>query len=361
MAKNNQSLCGIELDSFLENHNLSRSEFNSTGLKPAELDAIAQDFGAQRQQLTHVANLAANTLQQVPKVHSVKVRLKSPDGLVAKIIRKKISEPTREIRLDNYESEITDLIGARALHLFKDEWEPVSKFIRSHWDQHEDPVAYYRNGDPVEVVQAFSSASMKTEEHKAGYRSVHHIVSCSPSKKIHLIEIQVRTIFEEAWSEIDHIVRYPRKTDDKELDSFLMLFNSFAGNADSMGTFLIKLRQRLLGHADMVGQLKARADAAETELQKTISKLNVSAADQDRLREEVAKLHNASVTSVTLPYIISTSASPMYITAAPESQYLSIVNTTKTCPMGHSFQAPPKPALSVFAGTPCPICKTTTY
>jgi putative GTP pyrophosphokinase len=367
MSTNKTTLCGIELDPFLRLHDLSRTEFEATGLKVSELDAIALDYDTKRPELSHASNFVANTLQGVPGVHSVKVRLKNRDGLVAKIIRKRIENTDRVIDIGNYETEITDLIGARALHLFKDQWKTVSDFIRSHWKEHESPVAYYRKGDPSDVVEAFRAANLNPKEHQAGYRSIHHIISCSPSKNIHLIEIQVRTLIEEAWSEIDHIVRYPRKTDDKELDSFLMLFNAFAGNADSMGTFLMNLRQRLQGHAATVQQLKSRADAAESELQETISKLSISDADRTRLRKEVAKLHTVSVTSASSPYLtpnagsLSLQEGGFSAAAAAAATAVSILSTTtKTCPQGHTFQKSPSSGIS-FAGTPCPICGAPTY
>ena len=69
---------------------------------------------------------------------------------------------------------------------------------------------------------------------------------------VHLIrcyhEIQVRTIFEDAWSEIDHLVRYPNNKDNKLLNNYLLMFNSLAAQADDMGTFLMTMKKSL---ADM--------------------------------------------------------------------------------------------------------------
>jgi len=62
------------------------------------------------------------------QVHSVKYRIKEPEGLIAKIIKKKLEEPNREITSQNYFHQITDLIGVRALHLFKDHWPFIHRF-----------------------------------------------------------------------------------------------------------------------------------------------------------------------------------------------------------------------------------------
>ena len=43
------------------------------------------------------------------------------------------------------------------------------------------------------------------------------------------IEVQVRTLFEEAWSEIDHKLRYPYKLSNEMIRSYLEIMNRAAG------------------------------------------------------------------------------------------------------------------------------------
>lgn len=45
------------------------------------------------------------------------------------------------------------------------------------------------------------------------YRSVHYVVKPNNPNPT-CCEIQVRTLFEEIWGEIDHNINYPHKTDD---------------------------------------------------------------------------------------------------------------------------------------------------
>jgi hypothetical protein len=69
---------------------------------------------------------------------------------------------------------------------------------------------------------------------------------------------------EEAWSEIDHRVRYPSFSDDRLLAAFLLTFNRVAGTADEMGSFVHALasaladfsRQRAATEAEIVARLK---------------------------------------------------------------------------------------------------------
>ena len=60
------------------------------------------------------------------------------------------------------------------------------------------------------------------EKHHFGYRSVHYLLKSLPGKRVHIAELQVRTLFEEGWSEIDHQVRYPRLSRDPRLEAFLV-------------------------------------------------------------------------------------------------------------------------------------------
>jgi putative GTP pyrophosphokinase len=354
-----EKIIGVELDEFLERHDLTRKVFEKTGLKVDDLDAIAKDHEHKKSQLGHAANYISNMLQQVPEVHSTKSRLKSADGLVAKIIRKKIDLPERMIDLGNYEKEITDLIGVRALHLFKGQWKPISDYAKTLGNEIEQPVAYHRAGDSEEILQEFREANLRTVVRVVGYRSVHHVIGCAMGVKTHPVEIQIRTVFEEAWAEIDHIVRYPRKTDNPELAGFLKLFNSFAGTADDMGTYLIALREWLNKHKDSADKERKRADRLEQQ----IAQLKISEIDRKNLQTEVAALRKAA-SAATPPLFVSTSASPYGVVTSDMTPFMVAagsalgtsfqMETVKTCPNGHIFKVPS--SYFVVGGHQCPMC-----
>ena len=163
-----------------------------------------------------------------------------------KIIRKRTENPLRVITIENYESEIMDLAGVRVLHLFKDDWQQIHNFVINTWDLAEKPTAYHRNGDAQDVIQMFIDHECEVKVHKAGYRSVHYIIETSPTRTKLMVEIQVRTIFEEAWSEIDHKVRYPNFLDNPFTNQMLMILNRFAGNADEMSSFVKALHSHII-------------------------------------------------------------------------------------------------------------------
>ncbi|MDB5273114.1 MAG: RelA/SpoT domain protein [Chitinophagaceae bacterium] len=230
---------------FFHKYNISELEFRSTGLKWKDLEKIHTDFEDRRKQYEPTAKDIAERLLQAKKVHSVRYRVKESEHVVEKIIRKKIEDPDKSYTLQNYFSKLTDIIGVRALHLFKDDWEIIDEYIVKTWETKEIPIANIRKGDPEELTRRFEEKGYEIKEHKYGYRSVHYIIETSPTKQSFTAELQVRTIFEEGWSEIDHNVRYPYDLENPLLKQYLIMFNRLAGNADEMGTYLKYLQHEL--------------------------------------------------------------------------------------------------------------------
>jgi hypothetical protein len=107
----------------------------------------------------------------------------------------------------------------------------------------EQPVANVCEGDRSELIEKFKSQGLEILKHKYGYRSVHYQILLVHNKKEITAEIQVRTLFEEAWSEIDHRMRYPYNLNDKLVSEYLVIFNRLAGSADEMGSFIKMLKK----------------------------------------------------------------------------------------------------------------------
>jgi len=209
---------------FLKKYNISDDSFKKTEIEWKHLEEIYEDYV--KNITTFEPNLTyfVESLQRAPKVHSIKSRLKNPEHLIEKIIREKKKDPTLEITVDNYDDVITDLIGLRALHLFKEDWESIHNWIMEAWEIKGKPVVNIREGDQPELVKLFEKKGCDVSKHPFGYRSAHYIVASKLSKKEVLVEIQVRTIFEEGWSEIDHLIRYPYVKDNPILEQYLVMF-----------------------------------------------------------------------------------------------------------------------------------------
>ena len=145
-----------------------------------------------------------------PLVHSLKSRLKDPSHLEDKIRRKWADG---KILPADLFSRITDLAGVRVLHLYTKQFEKIHQHIGRHiadgfWVLHEEPIAY--SWDP-EATQYFEALGLKAETRESYYTSIHYVVRPHANAAV-TCEIQVRTLFEEAWGEIDHALNYPQKT-----------------------------------------------------------------------------------------------------------------------------------------------------
>lgn len=67
---------------------------------------------------------------------------------------------------------------------------------------------------------------------------MHYLIRIPYLSKYYIAEIQVRTIFEEGWSEINHLHNYPCRAEEPMLGESLSILNSLAGNADEMASFI---------------------------------------------------------------------------------------------------------------------------
>jgi putative GTP pyrophosphokinase len=284
----------LDQSKFLECHGFKPEEFQQAGIAWDVLEAICSHHTDSIPELRATADYIAGRLSQIPCVHSLKVRIKHPEHLIAKIIRKKIEKRDPQITVDNYRDHVTDLIGIRALHLFKDQWQPIHDFVMESWSLHEQPIAYVREGDPEAVVKLFQERGCDVQKHAIGYRSVHYLILSQPAKERHITELQVRTLFEEAWSEIDHQVRYPRLSSNPHLAEFLTIFNRLAGSADEMGTFIKALSGFLSEQAGKLAEMQSQLSVKETEMKKAISQLKISREEKQKLEAQVAELRDSS-------------------------------------------------------------------
>lgn len=147
-----------------------------------------------------------------PIIHTVKHRLKNVEHLKEKIQRKwDVENP---LTPENLFERVTDLAGVRVLHLYQDQFEAIHNLITKQikngdWVYHENPVAY--SWDP-ESRQYFEGLGLTPKIKDSYYTSIHYVVKPKSDSNI-CCEIQVRTLFEEIWGEIDHTINYPSPTD----------------------------------------------------------------------------------------------------------------------------------------------------
>src|SRR5262245_32529528 len=101
----------------LVRYNLPEDALERTNLLWDSLSAIYADHETASGRLEPTVRYIVDSLRGLPEVHSLRYRVKDPEHLVAKIIRKKLERANLEITPQNYRETITDLVGIRALHL----------------------------------------------------------------------------------------------------------------------------------------------------------------------------------------------------------------------------------------------------
>lgn len=282
----------ISQHDFLKKYNIDANAFEAASLTWAELTDIYDDYIIFKDELEPSAIYLFNSLMKAENVHSVRYRIKDPEHLIEKIIRKNIENPQKKITRDNYKNEIFDFIGLRALHLYKDEWESIHDYIWGLWNMIQKPVANYRKGDSQELIDFFKEKGCDIREHKYGYRSVHYIIETQPSKVKLFAEIQVRTIFEEAWAEIDHTIRYPYDMENVIFFQFLLILNRLAGSADEMGSYIKFLKKALTEkEVQFERQIEEKNDIISG-LESKIDKLNLNRNDLFDVKSDLEKLKN---------------------------------------------------------------------
>lgn len=212
--------------------------------------------------------------------------------MVTKISRKKSSSIDKyaNISAETYKEVVTDLIGIRALHLFKGDFPSLHRSIIETWELDENPVAYVRKGDTEDLRTLYKTLGLEVKEHSDGYRSIHYITKTNFTKATVRCELQVRTIFEEGWSEIDHKVRYPDFTDDPLIRDFLHVFNRLSGAADEMGTFVNRLATDLAALTAEQARAQARAQDIERQLTEKIKKIESLSSKNSSMTSEMRDL-----------------------------------------------------------------------
>lgn len=176
-----------------------------------------------------------------PIIHSIKSRIKDPDHLKDKIERK--NKNGIEITIENLFGEITDLIGLRVLHIYQDQFplihqEIVDYIEQGDWAFVEEPKAM--TWDP-ESKEMYDNLGIKTEIRPTFYTSVHYLIKPNNSNSNPICcEIQVRTLFEEIWGEIDHSINYPHPTDNIACKEQLRVLSKLVGTGTRLADSIFR-------------------------------------------------------------------------------------------------------------------------
>ncbi len=217
--------------------------FHRSGLSWDVLLQIADDYEKKKDIFQEVAVEYVNKINSLPQVHSVRYRLKDVEHLIEKIIRKAVEyEDTNvEYSVENYPIEITDIIGIRALYVFKSDYlslhnEIIKLFKRGFCEK---PQVKLREGDDKKMYSGLRNVEFQID---SMYRSIHYTVRDTKDGVIIPVEIQTRSIFEEGWSEINHKLLYKKNNlsvnEELLVKQASSILSSLAGDCDTLGELM---------------------------------------------------------------------------------------------------------------------------
>ena len=131
-------------------------------------------------------------------VLSVTPRAKAPDSFERKAARPSQDDPTKPKYTDPF-NQITDKAAVRVITYFLSALKDVSRVVHEQF----------------EVIEELNKSSDQPEQ--VGYQSIHYLVKYPAARTAWLdyrrfdgliAEIQVRTILQHAWAEIEHDIQY---------------------------------------------------------------------------------------------------------------------------------------------------------
>jgi ppGpp synthetase/RelA/SpoT-type nucleotidyltranferase len=226
---------------FFHKYGIEAEAFNNSGLVWEDLIKIYDDYTKRLSTYEDTAKYIADCLNRENAIHSIKYRIKDSERLLEKIVRKALAGSSVIITVKNYRQKIRDLIGLRALHLFKEEWTSIHDFLYDNWEFHSAPKANHKKGDPEELLESYTKRGLTLIEHAHGYRSLHYNIKIKPGRHEMIAEVQLRTLFEEAWSEIDHHLRYSSNKEIDYAEPYLGVLNNLTSNADEIASHVRRL------------------------------------------------------------------------------------------------------------------------
>ncbi len=184
--------------------------------------------------LTSLINILLDSENIIP--HTVSARVKDRDSLLKKIDKK-----------DKYSTidEITDVIGVRIITHYSDEVDAVAALLKKEFNVDEE-----NSIDKRELL----------DPDRFGYLSLHYVAELS-KERIKLLEykqfdklkfeIQVRSILQHTWAEIEHDIGYKSKSEvPKEVRR---QFSRLAGLLEIADSEFVNIRNSLDDYEKYVG------------------------------------------------------------------------------------------------------------
>lgn len=254
-------------EEFLQKNKITEKFYELEKLNPnlwENIKEIYDDYNI-RLQNGSLRKIAASFIDEIgtpAAMHSMRYRIKSPESLIVKIIHKMYNNFTdtdyTKITKEMYRKVIMDLLGVRILIRHRYQWEEIhdliwhlyfkgtEKYVKGRIKDYvgdaeepflaERPKVFYRYEESTKCYELKGRDIFDFEKNNAGYSSNHYVINYYGT----YIELQVRTLFDEAWSESDHDFVYKLYAGNKKLvlKRTSNLLSKVAEVADELSMFM---------------------------------------------------------------------------------------------------------------------------
>ena len=172
-----------------------------------KLVEYAKDFEEYKWTCEKANNILNNfALSNSEMVYSIKSRIKTAESLINKLRKKDHS---------------TDIVGLRILYYFREDIPEINKYLIKNFNCKEIEIYVFKNDEDI-FKSIFQKEKYEKEgihlnidtdkPNEGGYTGIHYIVLLKDGDRQNYkevpIEIQVKTLFEEAWGELEHGIGY---------------------------------------------------------------------------------------------------------------------------------------------------------
>jgi len=195
----------LELKEFLSEY----EQYKNRILKPAydELKALFKNW----EKSEYWKNYAVDDVVAAPSpIRMTMVRIKHPDKVVDKIFRKP-NVFTHGLSAKSLH-EMHDVIGARVVVYFTSQLPLIDRELRSSTmfeiSDASPPEAYYDK----DILTRLGLSHIERKHKESGYSSLHYVLklkdSVLPEEERPFFELQVRTLAQDLWCELEHVLSY---------------------------------------------------------------------------------------------------------------------------------------------------------
>jgi ppGpp synthetase/RelA/SpoT-type nucleotidyltranferase len=285
-------------------------------------EAILLSFINEKDKYRRLAEYTLQLMKNDPlmpkeSLHTIIYRIKNESRLIEKII--KLNQKTDDspfILEQNYQERINDLLGVRMICLRLSDVENVEAYLKL---LSEDNILTFLNGPEHKrsfILPANPGDSLPEviDLRYTGYSSIHYQIKLGQNadapKELKDIqfELQLRTILEEAWSEIDHKYRYVSSRSGvhlpEDINTGFYSLSAYLQVAALQAEHLCRMaeshRLKKVSKIKDIAQIVQDDDVAANNMKKDeTSQKSISLEIQDSLK----KIVGFKITSRTLIYI----------------------------------------------------------